>query len=487
MSGAASIGWMCLLLCTLSTVSVSHPPRHTDLQTQKDFSSIQTKFSLRTALDPEGDSCYLVPGQLETITQCSFNQTARTFLVIHGWTVTGMFESWIPKLVQALYEREGDSNVIVVDWLTRAHQHYPIAVDNAKLVGRDIAHFVEWLQEQVNFPSEHVHILGYSLGAHVAGFAGGYGAHRVGRITGLDPAGPEFEGAAAHHRLSPDDAEFVDALHTFTRGSLGRSIGIQQPVGHVDIYPNGGSFQPGCNFGRVFGNMRSQGVYAVADAFKCQHERAIHLFIDSLVNGNYPSMAYRCSNQETFEKGMCLSCRKNRCNTLGYDVRRIRSRRSGRMYLKTGADMPFRVYHYQLKMHFFRNINQTETAVNFLITLYGTVNETKGLAVQVPEIVPNRTYSFLVHTEIDIGELLMVMLKWESSSSIWASILGKVPSPWSMWRFWDSSEQPSNDLEIRKLRVKAGETQKRIGFCAKNAASVKVQPAEVVTFVKCQN
>ncbi|XP_051893499.1 lipoprotein lipase-like isoform X4 [Pristis pectinata] len=398
-----------------------------------------------------------------------------------------MFESWIPKLVLALYEREGDSNVIVVDWLTRAHQHYPVAAENTKLVGRDIAHFIEWLEEELNFPAEHIHMLGYSLGAHVAGFAGTYGASRVGRITGLDPAGPEFEGAEAHHRLSPDDATFVDALHTFTRGSLGRSIGIQQPVAHVDIYPNGGSFQPGCSLSRVLGNMRSQGVYAVADAIKCQHERAIHLFIDSLLNTDYPSRAYRCSSPETFERGMCLSCRKNRCNTLGYDVRRIRSKRGGRMYLKTAADMPFRVYHYQLKIHFFRKINQSETAANFRISLYGTLNKTGGLAIPISEIPPNSTTSFLLHTEVDIGELLMVKLKWDTSSSIWSTIMGKVTNPWSLWRLWDSREETTNHLEIRRMRVKAGETQRKIVFCAKDSASVKVRPAQEATFVKCQN
>lgn len=64
---------------------------------------------------------------------------------------------------------------------------------------------------------------------------------------GMDPAGPSFEYADAQSTLSPDDAHFVDVLHTNTRGSPDRSIGIQRPVGHVDIYPNGGTFQPGCD------------------------------------------------------------------------------------------------------------------------------------------------------------------------------------------------------------------------------------------------
>lgn len=79
--------------------------------------------------------------------------------------------------------------------------------------------------------------------------------------AGLDPAGPDFEGEHAHRRLSPDDAHFVDVLHTFTRGSLGLSIGIQQPVGHVDIYPNGGSFQPGCNLRGALEKIANFGIF----------------------------------------------------------------------------------------------------------------------------------------------------------------------------------------------------------------------------------
>lgn len=57
-----------------------------------------------------------------------------------------MFESWVPKLVSALYEREPSANVIVVDWLTRANQHYPMSAAYTKLVGRDVAKFVTWIQ-----------------------------------------------------------------------------------------------------------------------------------------------------------------------------------------------------------------------------------------------------------------------------------------------------------------------------------------------------
>ena len=57
-----------------------------------------------------------------------------------------MFESWVPKLVAALYNRVPSANVIVVDWLTRANQHYPTSAAYTKLVGADVAKFVSWIQ-----------------------------------------------------------------------------------------------------------------------------------------------------------------------------------------------------------------------------------------------------------------------------------------------------------------------------------------------------
>lgn len=69
-----------------------------------------------------------------------------------------MFESWVPKLVSALYEREPSANVIVVDWLTRASQHYPTSAAYTKLVGRDVAKFVSWLQ--VIVPTQRCFFLG---------------------------------------------------------------------------------------------------------------------------------------------------------------------------------------------------------------------------------------------------------------------------------------------------------------------------------------
>lgn len=438
------------------------------------------KYNMRKSLDLDQEGCYLQPGKKECLEECGFNATAKTIFIIHGWTMSGMFESWMHKLVSALMQRETDANVVVVDWIAMAQQLYPDAVNHTHDVGLDIAGMLNWLQDEQQLPLDHVHLIGYSLGAHVAGYAGTFVRGSIGRITGLDPAGPMFEGVEEAKRLSPDDADFVDVLHTYTREALGVSIGIQQPIGDIDIYPNGGDVQPGCALGDVL---------AVAGNFmavmKCEHERAVHLFVDSLMNKDHMSFAYQCTGPERFKKGICLSCRKNRCNNIGYNTRKMRKRRNTKMYLKTRADMPFGGYHYQMKMHVFNRKQADNADPTFHVKLYGAHNDTENMSVEVPDetIGLNLTNTFLVFTEKDIGDLLKIRLSWEGDSETWNSVWKTIKKNWWAW----NTKPTKPVLAVRRIRVKAGETQKKFTFCAQDSATTEISPGDSLTFVKCRD
>ncbi|GAB0202520.1 endothelial lipase isoform X1 [Grus americana] len=438
---------------------------------------LQVKFNLRSSQDAEEDGCTLTIGQHKRLEDCKFNVTAKTFFIIHGWTMSGMFETWLDSLVSALQEREKDANVIVVDWLSLAHQLYTDAVNNTQIVGKSIARLLDWLQENPLFQLKNVHLIGYSLGAHVAGFAGNHVHGTIGRITGLDPAGPMFEGVDPSKRLSPDDANFVDVLHTYTRETLGVSIGIQMPVGHVDIYPNGGDFQPGCGLSDVLGAIAYG---TIGEVVKCEHERSVYLFVDSLVNQDKQSFAFQCTDSSRFKKGICLSCRKNRCNGIGYNARKTRNKRNSKMYLKTRADMPFKVYHYQMKMHVFSYKSLGEADPTFSVTLHGTNGDSEPLSLEMlDQIGLNATNTFLVYTEEDMGELLKIKLTWEGTSQSWYDLWKELKS------YWYRPVKSSKELHIRRIRVKSGETQQRFAFCVEDSQLTSISPGKELWFVKC--
>ncbi|XP_041884106.1 endothelial lipase isoform X2 [Corvus kubaryi] len=377
----------------------------------------RVKFGLRSSPDAGEDGCTLVIGQHQCLEDCKFNVTAKTFFIIHGWTENPLF-----KL-------------------------------------------------------ENVHLIGYSLGAHVAGFAGNHVHGTIGRITGLDPAGPMFEGVDPSRRLSPDDANFVDVIHTYTRETLGVSIGIQMPVGHIDIYPNGGDFQPGCGLSDVLGAIAYG---TIGEVVKCEHERSVHLFVDSLVNQDKQSFAFQCTDSSRFKKGICLSCRKNRCNGIGYNARRIRHKRNSKMYLKTRADMPFKVYHYQMKMHVFSYKGLGEVDPTFSVTLHGTNGDSEPLSLEMLDLIGlNATNTFLVYTEEDMGELLKIKLTWEGTSQSWYDLWKELRS------YWYRPVNSSQELHIRRIRVKSGETQQRFAFCVEDSQLTSISPGKELWFVKC--
>lgn len=74
-----------------------------------------------------------------------------------------MMESWVVRLAAALKTRLRDANVIISDWLSLAQQHYPIAVQSTRTVGKDIAHLLESLQvrasaEETEAPVTLLHV-----------------------------------------------------------------------------------------------------------------------------------------------------------------------------------------------------------------------------------------------------------------------------------------------------------------------------------------
>jgi pancreatic triacylglycerol lipase len=87
-----------------------------------------------------------------------------------------------------------------------------------------VSALIDYLMEYKGARPEDFHIIGHSLGAHIAGYAGeklkSWRKVKLGRITALDPAQPLFKGMPEFVRLDPGDAGFVDVIHTDAKSFL---------------------------------------------------------------------------------------------------------------------------------------------------------------------------------------------------------------------------------------------------------------------------
>ena len=97
---------------------------------------------------------------------------------------------WATQMKDALLARE-DCNVVLVDWSKGARFPYERAAGNTRLVGAQTAELIRFLiSSSSGSPSlaERFYIVGFSLGAVVAGYAGNnLKKHKIklGRITGM--------------------------------------------------------------------------------------------------------------------------------------------------------------------------------------------------------------------------------------------------------------------------------------------------------------
>ncbi|XP_015369895.1 PREDICTED: lipase member H-B-like [Diuraphis noxia] len=252
-------------------------------------------------------------------------------VITHGWLAsdnnfTGVF------IIKTAYLKVGGYNVITVDWGgIAAFRNYLLPVLMTSKIGAKLARVLDNIVNLDVIEPEDIHLIGHSLGAHIAGVCGSLmKSRKIGRITGLDPAGPGFEVAKLQKKgLKKADALFVDIIHT-----SGGSTGIYNSAGHADFFPNGGSVpQPGCydgiNLDRLFGLVG------------CSHSRAYILYEDSVYNPG-SMMGYKCSTWNDYVERNCDDDDKT---PMGHNAS---AKARGDYYLRTKSVAPFDIP-YELK------------------------------------------------------------------------------------------------------------------------------------------
>ncbi|XP_039285144.1 pancreatic lipase-related protein 2 isoform X2 [Nilaparvata lugens] len=253
----------------------------------------------------------------------------KSFFIIHGFIDTRK-RDWLRIMKDELLKKE-DANVFIVDWGRGVFDinHYRQAASNTRVVGAVLARFIKHLNIEYNLPLGKIHLIGHSLGAHVASYA----AKRmkgIGRLTGLDPAQPGFEGTPIEVRLDRTDALFVDVYHTNMRPFIPLAgFGMINPVGDIDVYYNGGYDQPGCGtLPKIFKIKDWKDLLNLPyNAVFCSHIRAYAYFTASINSGcdvwagkvNMPVDSIKSStfgSQPVYS--LVKSCSLETCTIAGY-------------------------------------------------------------------------------------------------------------------------------------------------------------------------
>ncbi|XP_064477565.1 pancreatic triacylglycerol lipase-like [Ornithodoros turicata] len=387
--------------------------------------AVNTTFLLFTRKNPKQEHTLLWSSSLHDLRHSPFNASSRTKIIIHGWLDSIFFVGWMKEMAEALL-LEGDYNVFLVDWKGGNGPPYAQATANTRLVGAEVALLIQKLQNAFGVDPMSFHIVGHSLGSHIAGYAGER-IKTLGRITGLDPAQPYFKKMPRSVRIDPTDADFVEIIHTdgsqfFPNILKGNGLGLYDPVGHLDFYPNGGVHMPGCDYVARITKFFTSGLIAGKRAFlSCNHQRAVEYFTDSINDKRCLSMAYACKSHEVFNKGSCSDCGPDgsQCAPFGLHADRWRrfknDSQSVRMFVNTNAETPYCLFEYIVYVNIEGDSNATRLRGYILLTLQGNEGATTlKLRNGVLQIWPTTRYKFMPTTPSSVGKIRTASLKYIS-------------------------------------------------------------------------
>ncbi|XP_050672179.1 uncharacterized protein LOC126970395 [Leptidea sinapis] len=327
----------------------------------------------------------------------TFDPARPTRVIVHGFG-SNCDNVWVYEMRSALMAVE-ECNVICVDWEGGASMpNYLRAAANTRLVGKQLAMLLQGLSDHIEVRYEDIHLIGFSLGAHVAGFAGSE-LKNISRITGLDPAGPLFEFQDPRARLDKSDAKFVDVIHSNGETLILGGLGAAQPLGHVDFYPNGGRVQHGCS--NLFVGAVSDLVLPWAAASPegrslCNHRRAYKFFTDS-VSPKCHFPAFPCADYDAYLEGRCFPCDSDRrCGNMGYYADRSLGR--GQLYLLTREEEPFCAHQYHVEVWGGIEAGEKTNFGRVSLTLHGDsgLNETFPMPKREDKAAPSRWSRVLV-------------------------------------------------------------------------------------------
>nr|XP_012215553.1 PREDICTED: pancreatic triacylglycerol lipase-like [Linepithema humile] len=204
----------------------------------------------------------LIIGNADSVKNSFWNPHNPTYIVTHGWRGHPEDNSCI--MPRDAYLSVGDYNVILVDWQkTAKFLLYWKVVKSVPLVATLVANMINYLEKNFGLDPATTRAVGHSLGGHVISLAARFAKTEIAEVIALDPAKPKFEFKGPGERVDASDASLVHAIHT-NAGVLG----LEEPVGHADFYPNGGKDQPGCSW----------------IAVGCAHSRSYEYYAESIRN-----------------------------------------------------------------------------------------------------------------------------------------------------------------------------------------------------------
>ena len=149
-------------------------------------------------------------------------------------SITGLFGR--SGLQQPRYDLiSGFSGTCQVDYELEG-SYYFSATSTAKL-GELLGGMMKVIKQETSI--NYFHGIGHSLGAHIMGNVWNFGEFKMNRISGLDPAGPCFDGNTGDIKISggtgwglhKNAAYFVDSYHT-----NGDGFGTTISKGHLNLF-----------------------------------------------------------------------------------------------------------------------------------------------------------------------------------------------------------------------------------------------------------